>query len=172
LGKSLSAGHPLSVVCGVGDIMAYAEGVRRITGDYVSLTGTFSGNPISCAVGLAVVKELQREGAYEALFAKGRRLMDALQASLDEVGIPAQVLGEPPAFQPWFTDVAVVDFRTSQTADPMRGFQLAQALLDRGVLKAHEKFFVSMAHSDEDIDFTIHAIRDAVQELAAATGSG
>ena len=172
MGKSLSAGHPLSVVCGVGDIMAYAEGVRRITGDYVSLTGTFSGNPISCAVGLAVVKELQREGAYEALFAKGRRLMDALQASLDEVGIPAQVLGEPPAFQPWFTDVEVVDFRTSQTADPMRGFQLAQALLDRGVLKAHEKFFVSMAHSDEDIDFTIHAIRDAVRELAAATGSG
>jgi glutamate-1-semialdehyde aminotransferase len=54
----------------------------------------------------------------------------------------------------------------------MRGFQLAQALLDRGVLKAHEKFFVSMAHSDEDIDFTIHAIRDAVRELAAATGSG
>jgi glutamate-1-semialdehyde 2,1-aminomutase len=172
MGKSLSAGHPLSVVCGVDEIMAYAEGVRRITGNYVSLTGTFSGNPVSCAVGLAVVKELQREGAYPALFAKGRRLMEALQASLDQAGIPAQVLGEPPAFQPWFTETQVVDFRTSQTADPMQGFRLAQALLDRGILKAHEKFFVSMAHSDEDIDITIDAIQDAVQELAEAVGSG
>ncbi len=170
MGKSLSAGHPLSVVCGVGDIMACAEGVRRITGDYVSLTGTFSGNPISCAVGLAVVRELQREGAYQALFAKGRRLMDALQSSLDEEGIPAQVLGEPPAFQPWFTETEVVDFRSSQTANPMQGFHLAQALLDRGVLKAHVKFFVSMAHSDEDIDLTIDAIGAAVRELAGAPG--
>jgi glutamate-1-semialdehyde 2,1-aminomutase len=166
MGKTLSAGHPLSVVCGVSDIMAYAEGVRRITGDYVSLTGTFSGNPISCAVALAVVGELQREGAYEALFEKGRRLMDALQASLDQAGIPAQVLGEPPAFQPWFTETEVVDFRTSQTANPMLGFRLAQALFDRGILKGHEKFFVSMAHSDEDIDLTIDAIRDSVGELA------
>jgi len=116
------------------------------------------------------VRELQREGAYDALFEKGRRLMGALQSSLDDEGIPAQVLGEPPAFQPWFTETEVVDFRSSQTANPMLGFRLAQALLDRGVLKAHEKFFVSMAHSDEDIDLTIDAIRDAVRELADAPG--
>jgi glutamate-1-semialdehyde 2,1-aminomutase len=168
MGKSLSGGHPLSVVCGVEELMVFAEGVRKITGNYVSLTGTFSGNPISCAVGLAVLKELQREGAYETLFARGRRLMDAVQSSCEKAGIPVQVLGEPPAFQPWFTDSEIFDHRDSQRADPMRGFALSHALLERGVLKGHEKFFVSMAHDDEDIDRTISAVEEAVAEMGAA----
>jgi glutamate-1-semialdehyde 2,1-aminomutase len=166
MGKSLSGGHPIGVVCGKSDIMQYAEGVRRLTGNYVSLTGTFSGNPISCAVALAVLAELKKEGAYEALFEKGRRLMNALQRALDDADIPAQVMGEPPAFQPWFTAEKIVDYRTSQTADPAIEHRFTQALLDRGVLKGHEKFFVSMVHSDEDIDDTIEVIQDAVGELA------
>ncbi|MBW2274761.1 MAG: aspartate aminotransferase family protein [Deltaproteobacteria bacterium] len=165
MGKSLSGGHPISVICGSDEIMRFAEGVRKILGGYVALTGTFSGNPISCVAARAVLQELRREGAYDALFAKGRRLMAALQKSLDAAGIPAQVSGEPPAFQPWFTEQAVVDFPSSQSADPMLGFRFSQLLLDRGILKAHEKFFVSMVHSDEDIDLTIEAIEDAVQEL-------
>jgi len=168
IGKSLSGGHPLSAVCGVEELMVFAEGVRKITGNYVSLTGTFSGNPVSCAVGLAVLKELRREGAYERLFARGQRLKNALQTSLDKAGIACHVSGEPPAFQPWFTEGEVIDHRSCLRADPMPGFALAQALLDRGVLKGHEKFFVSMVHSDEDIDFTIDAIEDAVEEMATA----
>ena len=142
--------------------------VRKITGNYVSLTGTFSGNPVSCAVGIAVLKELRRVGVYESLYARGRRLMEALQTSLDKAGIAARVSGEPPAFQPWFTANEVFDQRACQSADPLPGFALAQALLDRGVLKGHEKFFVSTVHSDADIDFTIEAIDDAVQEIASA----
>lgn len=165
MGKTLSAGHPLSVVCGVDELMVFAEGVRKITGNYVALTGTYSGNPVSCAVGRAVLKELRREGAYEALFARGRRLMAALQKSLDEAGIPAQVKGEPPAFQPWFSAEEVFDFRSSQRSDPKPGYALAQGLLDRGVLKAHEKFFVSMVHSDEDIEDTVRAIEETVAEM-------
>ena len=44
------------------------------------------------------------------------------------------------------------------------------ALLERGVMKAHEKFFLSIVHSDEDIDFTLDAAQSAIAELAAATG--
>jgi glutamate-1-semialdehyde 2,1-aminomutase len=165
MGKSLSAGHPFSVVCGVADIMAYAEGVRRLTGNYVSMTGTFSGNPISCVAALAVIEELSRDGVYEAVEAKGRRLMNALQKSCDDAGVAVQVKGEPSAFEPWFTDQEVFDFRSSQTADPGKGYRFQQALLDRGVLKAHEKFFVSTVHSDDDVDFTIDVIEDAVNEL-------
>ena len=165
LGKSLSGGHPIAVVCGSSEIMRYAEGVRRFTGGYVALTGTYSGNPISCAVALAVLEELRAEGAYEKLFERGRRLMSSLQAACDDAGIPVQVSGEPPVFEPWFTEEKVVDFRSSQTADAALGFRFSQLLLDRGVLKGHEKFFVSMAHSDVDIDVTVEAIEDAVAEL-------
>ena len=168
MGKSLSGGHPLSVVCGVEELMAFAEGVRRITGNYVSLTGTFSGNPVSCAVGLAILRELRREGVYESLQSRGRRLMDALQSSFDKAGIPCRVSGEPSAFEPWFTDQEIVDFRSCLAADPRPTHALAQGLLDRGVLKGHEKFFVSTVHSDADIDFTIRAIEETVGAMADA----
>ncbi len=167
MGKTLSAGHPLSVVCGIEDLMVFAEGVRKITGNYVSITGTFSGNPVSCSVGLAVLKQLQKAGVYESLFARGSRLKDALQAAFDKYDIPCQVTGEPPAFEPWFTDRDVFDYRSSMTGDASIGHRLAQGLLDRGVLKAHEKFFISIVHSDEDIDATIDALDDTVAEIAS-----
>jgi glutamate-1-semialdehyde aminotransferase len=44
--------------------------------------------------------------------------------------------------------------------------RFTELLLERGVVKAHEKFFVSLAHSSEDIDFTIDACREAISELA------
>ena len=172
IGKSLSGGHPIGVVCGCDEIMRFAEGIRRLTGEYVSLTGTFSGNPVSCAAARAVLGELRRPGVYAALFEKGRRLMLALQASLDAAGIPAQVTGEPPAFQPWFTAQPVTDHRTAQTADAGLGARFAQLLFDRGILKAHEKFFVSTAHTEDDIDCTIAAIEDAVGELERSQTKG
>lgn len=165
LGKTISAGHPISVVCGRADIMEYAEGIRRMTGDYVSLTGTYSGNPVSCAVALAVINELKKDGVYESVFAKGTKLRNALQDSLEKAGIPAQVLGEPVAFQPWFSEDEIFDFRSSQKVNPLMGFQLLQELLDRGVLKGHEKFFISTAHTDEDIDTTIDVMDDAIQAM-------
>ena len=57
-------------------------------------TGTFSGNPVSSAAALASIRELQREGVYEALFARGRSLMIGLQRALDEcriAGLPTNL---------------------------------------------------------------------------------
>lgn len=166
LGKSLSGGHPIGVVCGSEEIMRLAEGIRRLTGGYVAMTGTFSGNPISCAVGLAVLEQLRAPGVYDELFSKGRRLMTALRRACEQAGVPVRVTGEPPAFEVWFTNTDVVDHRSSLAADPLGGLRFSQALLDRGVLKAHEKFFVSTAHTDADVDQTVAAIQDAVTQLA------
>ncbi len=172
MGKSLSAGHPISVVCGRSDLMVFAEGIRRITGDYVSLTGTFSGNPISCTAALAALELLREDGVYERLFARGRRLMEGCRKAFEAVGIPVQVIGEPPAFEPWFTEHEVVDFRSALTADQGLSYRFGQALLDRGIMKGHEKFFVSIVHSDDDIALTLDAIQDAAQELARGRRAG
>ncbi len=166
LGKSISGGHPIGVVCGSGEIMRHAEGIRRLTGGYVAMTGTFSGNPVSCAAALAVLEELRTDGTYERLFDRGRRLMDAIDSACGRAGIPVRVTGEPPAFEPWFTDRDVVDFRSSMTADRGLGARFAGLLFDEGVLKAHEKFFLSTAHSDADIDRAIEAVEAAVVGLA------
>ncbi|MFI5394108.1 MAG: aspartate aminotransferase family protein [Candidatus Binatia bacterium] len=165
LGKSMSGGHPLTVLCGREEIMSYVDLARMAGGDHVRQTGTMSGNPISAVASLATLKELRREGAYERLFATGRKLKDALQRLLTEAAIPAQVIGEPPAFEVWFTDHEITDFRSSLAADAALRERFVQLLLDRGIVKAHEKFFVSLAHTDEDVEITIEAFRSAIGEL-------
>jgi len=167
--KGIASGHPISILCGSEEFMAVADPMRQAQGlAHVMQTGTFSGNPLSCSAALATIGELQREGVYEALHAKGRKLMDGLRGLLDEAGIAAQVTGEPPAFQVWFTDREVVDFRSMKTADFAMNARFTELLMDRGIIKAHEKFFVSTAHSDEDIDFTLEVLGEVVDELKGA----
>jgi glutamate-1-semialdehyde 2,1-aminomutase len=75
-------------------------------------------------------------------------------------------MGEATVFQPWFTEEVVVDHRSTLKADARRNNRFIDLLLDRGIVKAHEKFFVSAAHTDEDIDYTIDALESAAAELA------
>jgi len=93
-----------------------------------------------------------------------------LRTLLADARIPAQVLGEPPAFEVWFTDRAISDFRSSLRADTARRDRFVELLLDRGVVKAHEKFFLSLAHTDDDLDVTIGAFADAIDTLTRTTG--
>lgn len=95
--------------------------------------------------------------------------MESLQRLLDDAGIPARVTGEPSVFQPWFTDGEIVDHRSTLAADLRRGTRFVDLLLEAGVVKAHEKFFVSTAHGDEDLERTLEAFAWAVERLAGTT---
>jgi glutamate-1-semialdehyde 2,1-aminomutase len=166
--KGMASGHPISVLCGRRELMAHADPARLASGDHVAQTGTFSGNPISCVAALATLEELRKPGVYETLFAKGRALMEGLRRVLAESGIPAQVTGEPPAFQVWFTGERITDFRSTLRADAAMNARFTELLLDRGIVKAHEKFFVSTAHTDADIAITLEAFASAAQALRAS----
>ena len=85
---------------------------------------------------------------------------------LGEAQIPAAVIGEASAFQPWFTKEDVIDHRATLTADMGINIKFTDLLLDRGIAKGHEKFFISTVHSDDDIDYTINALREVVGLLA------
>ena len=166
LGKSISGGHPISVLCGRDEIMSLADPSRYGSGSYVMQTGTFSGNPVSCSAALATIKQLKEDQVYDRLFATGRTLMDTLQQTLDGAGVSARVVGEAPVFEVWFTDHEVTDFRAMLTADAERHDRFTKLLLDHGIVKAHEKFFVSTAHTDEDVKLTTEAFEAAAAELA------
>ena len=167
LGKAISGGHPLGVVCGRADIMDLAGPGSMMTGDHVRMTGTYSSNPVSAVAALAVIDVLSQPGVYDTVERKGNKLKQALSLALDNAGIPAQVIGEATAFQPWFTDQAVVDHRSCLRADWGLSFALIDRLLDYGIIKGHEKFFVSVAHSDEDINDTIAAFEPVAEALRA-----
>lgn len=166
--KAISGGLPFGFVGGRADIMDLAGRAGMEAGKHVRLTGTYSGNVLSTSVAMALINELKQPGVYETVNAKGLRLKEALALLLADAGIPVQVLGEATAFQPWFLDGAPVkDHRSSLGLNWKRQFALQDLLLDRGVLKGQEKFFVSVAHSDADIDYTIEALADLMPELKA-----
>lgn len=166
--KAISGGLPFGFVGGRDDIMGLAGRAGVMAKNHVRLTGTYSGNVLSSAVALALLKELQVPGVYETVNAKGLRLKNALTDLLKQANIPAQVLGESTAFQPWFLEGEVTDHRSSLGLNWKRHFKLQDLLLDRGILKGQEKFFVSTAHTDEDIDATIVALEDLMDELRAS----
>jgi glutamate-1-semialdehyde 2,1-aminomutase len=148
--------------------MSMASPMRMLTGDWARLSGTFSGNPICCRAALAIIEELKKPGFYETVERKGNRLRAGLENALASAGVPAQVMGEATVFQPWFTEEVVIDHRSTLKADARKNLQFIDLLLDQGIVKAHEKFFVSAAHSDEDIDYTIEAFASATAGLAAS----
>ena len=108
---------------------------------------------------------LKRPGAYERIHGTGRELMRSLGGLPSEAGIPAQISGEPPLFDVVFTDQPVRDYRDtlSGDADLMRRFNAL--LRERGILKGESKYYISLAHTDEDIAFTIDAWKSAINEL-------
>lgn len=163
--KAISGGLPFGFVGGRADIMDLAGRAGMEAGKHVRLTGTYSGNVLSSSVAKALIKELKKPGVYAEVNAKGQRLRNALTELLKQAQIPAQVLGEATAFQPWFIDGEVYDHRSSLGLNWKRHFKLQDLLMDRGILKGQEKFFVSTAHSDEDIDTTIAALADLMGEL-------
>jgi glutamate-1-semialdehyde 2,1-aminomutase len=167
LGKTISAGLPLGVLCGRRELMEIANPLRRMAQKPFSMqTGTYCGNAISAVAALAVIRELKRPGVYERVARTGRALISGFSEALAQAGIPGQVLGEPSVFQVWFGEGPFYDHRSSLKADMFRSMRFADLLLDRGVLKAHEKFFVSAAHDDEDVARTLEAFAGALKELA------
>jgi len=167
LGKVIGGGFPLAAIAGKAEIMAHFDKSKVGDENYLVQIGTLSGNPVAAAAGLATMAILKRPGAYERIHATGKELMAALDGLLRQAGIPAQISGEPPLWDVVFTDQKVRDYRGTLAGDPelMRRFNLL--LRERGILKGESKYYISLAHTDDDIAFTIDAWKDAIKELKA-----
>ena len=165
LGKVIGGGFPLAAIAGRADIMAHFDKGKVGDDAFLMQIGTLSGNPVAAAAGIATLEILKRPGAYEQLFETGRELMNALGSLLGRAGIPAQVTGEPPLFDVVFTSEPIRDYRSTLTgdADLMRRFNVL--LRERGILKGESKYYVSLAHTPEDVRFTIEAWESAIKVL-------
>ena len=129
-------------------------------------TGTFSGNPVSCAAALATLEVLQRPGTYERLHALGQRLADGLREISRRLGIPTFVVNEGPMVDLWFTDQDVGSYPDDLDGgcDARPG---VQARPDRRGIWSPPglKMFLSLAHTDEDIARTLDAADAAMRAL-------
>jgi glutamate-1-semialdehyde 2,1-aminomutase len=167
LGKVVGGGYPLAAIAGRGEIMAHFDRDRVAEADFMVQMGTLSGNPVAAAAGLATLSILRRPGTYGHLFATGRVLMAALGENLRRAGIPAQVIGEPPLFDVVFTAEQVRDYRGTLRGDVAMQRRFNAALRRRGILKGEAKYYISVAHTADDIVRTIEAWEGAIVELLA-----
>jgi glutamate-1-semialdehyde 2,1-aminomutase len=168
LGKIVGGGFALAAVAGRADIMHHFDKLAAAEEDFIFQVGTLSGNPVAAVAGLATLEILKRPGTYEQVFATGRELKATLSELLKKAGIPAQVTGEPPLFDVYFTDQPIKDYRDTLKADGVIAGRFNRLLRERGIMKGESKYYVSLAHNRADIDHAIAAWTDAIKELKAA----
>ncbi len=167
LGKAIGGGFPLAAIAGRADIMAHFDKSAVAEDRFMMQVGTLSGNPVAAAAGLKTLEILKRPGTYERIFATGRALMEGYADVLKRSRLKAQVIGDAPMFDITFTDREVKDYRSAQGDEA--AMKRCNALLrERGILKSESKYYISAAHTEADIAFTLDAFASAIAELQRA----
>jgi glutamate-1-semialdehyde 2,1-aminomutase len=167
LGKAIGGGFALAAIAGRADIMAHFDKNAVAEDAFMTQIGTLSGNPMAAAAGLKTLEILKRPGAYEQIFKTGRALMEGYAQILKRTRLKARVVGDAPMFDIVFTDRDVTDYRSSR-GDEIAMKRLNALLRERGVLKSEGKHYISLAHTQQDVDFTLAAVASALSELERA----
>ena len=163
MGKIIGGGLPVGAYGGRSDVM---QQVAPLGPMYQA--GTLSGNPLAVAAGVATLTELQRPGVYEKLEATAQRLTDGVSAAFARAEIPSTINRVASMFTGFFNAGPVGALAQVEQSDTAAYGRYMHALLDRGVYIAPSQFeagFVSIAHTDADIDRTIVAVGDALAAL-------
>lgn len=167
LGKSLGGGFPIGALAGRTELMNRFAPALVASGEAVRHVGTLSGNPVSCIAGAVTLSILKKPGTYERLHELGRRLADGLRGIGKRLGIPAFIMNEGPTVDIWFTDRDVSVYRDNWSANRQRGRLFKLGLLDRGIWSPPGfKMFISLSHTDADIDRTLEMAEASMRDLA------
>jgi len=164
LGKAIGGGFPLAAIAGRDEIMKHFDRGAVAEDEFLMQVGTLSGNPIAAAAGRKTLEILRRPGAYEQIFRIGRALMDGMTESMAAAGVVGRVVGDAPMFDVVFTDREVTEYRGS-IGNVEKAKRLNALLRERGVLKGESKYYISMAHTDDDVRWTLDAFEDSIKEL-------
>jgi glutamate-1-semialdehyde 2,1-aminomutase len=160
LGKIIGGGLPVGAYGGRRDLM---ERIAPLGPVYQA--GTLSGNPLAVAAGLTTLKALRDRDVYARLDALGARLEHGFRTAAEKAGVPATVNRVGSMLTAFFCAGPVTDYTTAKQADRERYARYFHAMLKRGVYLAPSQFeaaFVSLAHSEADIDAAGRAAIEAL----------
>ena len=163
LGKIIGGGLPVGAYGGRREIM---ETVAPLGAVYQA--GTLSGNPLAMTAGYETVKQLKEPGVYDRLEQLGARLGDGLRAAADEAGVAAYMTRVGSMMCTFFTNQDVTSYDTASSSDADVYSKYFWNMLDRGVYLAPSRLetgFVSLAHTEEDIDRTIESATESLKEI-------
>jgi glutamate-1-semialdehyde 2,1-aminomutase len=167
-GKAMSGGFAMAAIVGRRDLMCYVDARRTDLGRRVWAGGTLNGNPIAATAGVVSLEILSRPGAYDHLHRLGARLRRAIKESGAAHGLAVQALGEDAVFGVRFmANEAPTNWVDLLAADKALGLRWAVELIKRGVLvNPNEKFYISLTHTEADIDRAIEVVDEAFAAIA------
>ncbi|HRQ56254.1 MAG TPA: glutamate-1-semialdehyde 2,1-aminomutase [Azoarcus taiwanensis] len=163
LGKVIGGGMPVGAFGGRRDIM---ECIAPLGSVYQA--GTLSGSPVAVAAGLASLQLLSAAGFYETLSARAERLVKGLAAAASDAGVVFSADSVGGMFGIYFSESVPASYGEVMACDRDRFNRFFHAMLSAGhyfAPSAFEAGFVSVAHSEADIDATVEASREAFASL-------
>lgn len=167
MGKIIGGGLPVGAYGGRADIM---DKVAPLGPVYQA--GTLSGNPLAIAAGLTALRGLRSDNPYDRLEALTARLERGILEKGARHGLKSQLNRIGSMFTLFFVDQPVRDFEIGKTCNTDRFSEFHQMMLGKGVYwppSQFESVFVSTAHTEEDIDYTIKMIGESFEEIISTS---
>jgi glutamate-1-semialdehyde 2,1-aminomutase len=159
--KSMGNGFPVAAIAGRQEIL------RDWSAGGVMQAGTYSGNAIGAAATKATIDILATGEPLAAVERAGTALMNGIEGILAEEGVPGHVVGHPSMFGIWFSEEPPREYRDYANHDEDLYEEVILGMIGRGILPvddAREPWFVSAAHSAEDVALTLEAFGDALHD--------
>jgi len=166
LGKIIGGGLPVGAYGGKREIMGQ---VAPLGGVYQA--GTLSGNPLAMTAGLETLKVLEGEGVYEILDEKTDFLCKGIKRAAVDSGIPIWCPHVGSMFTVFFKPSPVDDYGTAKKCDTEAFVRYFVLMLEQGIYLPPSQFeaaFVSLAHSQEDLERTVAAARTTFERMRTA----
>ena len=163
MGKIIGGGLPVGAYGGRKDVMGM---VAPLGAMYQA--GTLSGNPLAVSAGIATLTELQKPGAFERLDSLAQRLTNGLAKAFQAVEIPSTINRVGSMFTGFFNPGPVEGLANAEGSDTEMYGRYFHAMQEQGVYIAPSQFeagFVSIAHTEADINATIAKAEAALSSL-------
>ena len=163
LGKILGGGFPIAAYSGREEIMRMVAPSGK-----VYQAGTFSGNPVSVAAGLATLRFIldRKQSFYSELENKCKSIVEPLKKTINDSGLKVQINNVASMFQLFFTEIPVQDYASVKTADNKKYMEFQGKLLKQDIFVPPSQFetcFISWAHSERDLKSTVQAMEDSLR---------
>lgn len=169
MAKAIANGYPCAVLAGRKDLMMRFSSA----GGDVFVGGTYNGHPVATSAALATIAELEDRSVHKRIFRLGDKARRGMQEIADRLDIEMTVAGYGSVFVPYFMSGEITRYadllRNNNEADTMfRG-----EMVKRGIFMlplAMKRNHISGAHTDADIDHTLHIAEDVLKQMIRERG--